>query len=162
MGYRPDRQPHDRVGAKLSRRPVLSWMLRVLWAARLALLLLFTAYFVSVQTNAVAYLAGRNDPIAGGSAPPVPLHSDVAAAADIIAGLAFEALAALIVFIMVALFHTRRWHVMGRTRHGHCRRIMPPSCRRRQRRRIRQGWNIVPLPVLTSLYSREYPQLRSM
>lgn len=94
-------------------------MRRVLWAARLALLLLFIAYFVSVQVNAVAYLAGRNDPIVGGAAPPVPLHSGFAAAADIIAGLAFEALAAFIVFIMVALFRARRWSVTGGTRHGH-------------------------------------------
>ncbi len=84
---------------------MLTWTLRVLWAARLVLLLLFVTYFVSVQINAVAYLAGRKRPIVGGAAPPVPLGSDMAAIADITAGLAFEAIAALIVFIVVALFH---------------------------------------------------------
>jgi hypothetical protein len=75
----------------------------VLRAAQLALLLCFVAYFVSVQVNAIAYLAGRHRPIVGGTAPPVPLDSNLAAAGDIIAGLAFEAIAALIIFIAVAL-----------------------------------------------------------
>lgn len=97
-------QPHDRAGEAMSRHPVLAWARRVLWAARLVLLVLFVTYFVFVQINAAAYLAGRNHPIVGGAAPPLPLDSDVAAVADIIAGLVFEAIAALIVFIAVTLF----------------------------------------------------------
>jgi len=38
---------------------VMTETLRVLRATQLAMLLLFFAYFVSVQVNAVAYLAGR-------------------------------------------------------------------------------------------------------
>jgi len=100
---RPRRQPHDRGGTPGSRHPVLAWTLRMLRAAQLALLLCFVAYFVSVQVNAIAYLAGRHRPIVGGTAPPAPLDSNLAAAGDIIAGLAFEAIAALIIFIVVAL-----------------------------------------------------------
>jgi hypothetical protein len=100
---RSRRQPHDRGGTTGSRHPVLTWTLRVLRVAQLALLLCFVAYFVSVQVNAIAYLAGRHRPIVGGTAPPVPLDSNSAAAGDIIAGLAFEAIAALIIFVAVAL-----------------------------------------------------------
>ncbi len=74
-------EPHDRVGAAVNRHPVLAWTLRVLRGAQLALLLLLLAYFVSVQINAVAYLAGTKHPIIGGTASPVPLHSDAAAVA---------------------------------------------------------------------------------
>jgi hypothetical protein len=80
----------------VSRHPVLTWTLRALRAAQLAMLLLFAAYFVSVQLNAAAYLAGRNRPVVRGAVPPVALGSTAAAVADIIAGLAFEAVAALI------------------------------------------------------------------
>jgi hypothetical protein len=104
LELRPRRQPHDRRGGTTrSRHPVAAWTLRVLRAAQLALLPCFVAYFVSVQVNAIAYLAGRHRPIVGGTAPPVPLDSNLAAAGDIIAGLAFEAIAALIIFIAVAL-----------------------------------------------------------
>lgn len=101
----------------MSRHPVLTGTLRVLWAARLVLLLLYVAYFVSVQINAAAYLAGRNHPMVGGAAPPVPLDSDVAAVADIIAGLVFEAIATLVVFIVAALFRAvirKRYKVTAR------------------------------------------------
>jgi hypothetical protein len=67
------------------------------------LMLLFVIYFVSVQVNAIAYLAGRNHPVVGGTTPPVPLNSTAAAIADIIAGLLFEAIAALIVLIVITL-----------------------------------------------------------
>jgi hypothetical protein len=67
------------------------------------MLLLFVAYFVSVQINAAAYLAGRNRPVVGGTVPPAALHSTAAAVTDIIAGLVFEAVAALILFIAAAL-----------------------------------------------------------
>jgi hypothetical protein len=86
------------------RHPILAWTLRVLRAAQLVLLLLFSAYFVCVQINATAYLAGRNHPMVGGTAPPVPLHSDAAAVAGIIAGLVFEAIVAFVIFIVAALF----------------------------------------------------------
>jgi hypothetical protein len=66
------------------------------------MLLLFVAYFVSVQINASAYLAGRNRPVVRGAVPPVALGSSAAAAADIIAGLVVEAVAALILFIVAA------------------------------------------------------------
>jgi hypothetical protein len=87
----------------VSRHPVLTQTLRALRAAQLAMLLLFVAYFVSVQINAVAYLAGRNRPVVGGAVPPVALGSIAAAVADIIAGLLFEAVAALILLIAAAL-----------------------------------------------------------
>jgi hypothetical protein len=87
----------------VSRHPVLTWTLRALRAAQLAMLLLFTAYFVSVQINATAYLAGRNRPVVRGTVPPVALGSIAAAVADITAGLIFEAVAALILFIATAL-----------------------------------------------------------
>jgi hypothetical protein len=101
----------------VNRHRVLTWTLRVLWAARLVLLFLFVAYFVFVQINAAAYLTGRNHPIVAGPAPPVPLDSDVAAVADITAGLVFEAIAALVVFIVVALFRAvirKRYKVTAR------------------------------------------------
>ena len=88
----------------MSRNPVLVGTLWVLRVARLALLLAFVAYFVSVQINAAAYLAGRTHPIVGGTVPPAPLDSDGAAVADIIGGLVFEAIAALIFFIVGAMF----------------------------------------------------------
>ena len=75
---------------------------------QLAMLLLFVAYFVSVQVNAVAYLAGRKHPLVSGTVPPVPLDSALAATADITAGLIVEAVAAIVVFIVIALFVGRR------------------------------------------------------
>jgi hypothetical protein len=88
-------------GSARARHPVLTWMLRVLRAAQLALVLCFVAYFVCVQVNAVAYLAGRHDPVISGTDPPVSLGSDPAAVGDFVIGLVFEAIAALIVFIVV-------------------------------------------------------------
>jgi hypothetical protein len=67
------------------------------------MLLLFAAYFVCAQVNAAAYLAGRNRPVVPGAVPPVALGSTAAAVADITAGLFFEAVAALILFIAAAL-----------------------------------------------------------
>jgi hypothetical protein len=90
----------------VSRHPVLTRTLRVVRAAQLAMLVLFVAYLVSVQINAVAYLAGRHSPVIRGAVPPVGLHSAAAATADIIAGLVFEAIAALILFIVAALFRS--------------------------------------------------------
>jgi len=52
------RWPRGGAGTPVSRHPVPTWTLRVLRAAQLAMLLAFVAYFVSVQVNAAAYLAG--------------------------------------------------------------------------------------------------------
>jgi hypothetical protein len=77
----------------VSRHPVPGWTLRFLRAAQLALLLVFIAHFVSVQVNAAAYLAGRDHPVVGAAA----------AVIDIVAGLAFEAVAAVILFIAAVM-----------------------------------------------------------
>jgi hypothetical protein len=87
----------------MSRHPVLTWTLRALRAAQLAMLLCFVAYFVCVQVNAVAYLTGSRHPLITGTVPPVSLDSAIAAAADITTGLILEAFTALIVFIVIAL-----------------------------------------------------------
>jgi hypothetical protein len=96
-----------------ARHPVLTW---TLGAAQLAMLLLFAAYFVCVQINAVAYLAGRRHAIIGGTTPPLPLDSAGAAVADIIAGLVCEAIAAIIVFIAIALSSAAIREAIGRHR----------------------------------------------
>jgi hypothetical protein len=85
------------------RRGVLGWTLRILRVIQFVMVLVFVAYFVCVQINAVAYLAGRSKALIPGAAPPVALHSGMAAAADILAGLVFEAVAALIIFIALAV-----------------------------------------------------------
>ena len=87
-----------------SMNGVLTGTLRVLRAAQLAVLLIFVAYFVSVQVNAIAYLAGKRHPLVSGTVPPAPLDSALAAGADITAGLIVEAVTALAVFIAIALF----------------------------------------------------------
>ena len=92
--------------ARVSRNPALTWTLWIVRAAQLVMLVLFVAYLVCVQINSVAYLAGRDRPIVGGTAPPVPLGSDAAAVADIIGGLAVEAIAALIVLIAMAMLRS--------------------------------------------------------
>jgi hypothetical protein len=93
----------------VSRHPVLTWTLRALRAAQLALLFLFVAYFVSVQVNAIAYLAGRKHPLVPGTVPSVPLDSAIATAADITAGLIVESAIAVIVSIMTVLFRAAMW-----------------------------------------------------
>ena len=90
----------------MSRHPVTAWTLRVLRAAQLAMLLAFVAYFVSVQVNAAAYLAGRDHPVVGGTVPPAALDSTAAAVTDIVAGLAFEAVAAVILFIAAVMLRS--------------------------------------------------------
>jgi hypothetical protein len=65
--------------------------------------LLFCAYFVCVQINAIAYLAGNGRAIISGTAPPVPLHSYVAATADILIALIIEAFTALVTAIAIAM-----------------------------------------------------------
>ena len=72
-------------------------------AAGLVTILLFAVYWVCVQVNAIAYLARKRSAIIGGTTPPVPVDSDAMAAADIVIGLIFEAIAALIVSIAVAV-----------------------------------------------------------
>jgi hypothetical protein len=91
-------------------------VLRAIGVAQLAMLLLFVAYFVSVQINAVAYLAGRHHAVVGGTAPPLPLDSAGAAVADIAAGLVCEAIAALVVCIAAALLQGAIREAIGRHR----------------------------------------------
>ena len=79
-------------------RPVLT----LFRAAGLVTILLFAVYWVCVQVNAIAYLAGESA-IIGGTTPPVPVDGDATAAADIVIGLIFEAIAALILSIAVAV-----------------------------------------------------------
>jgi hypothetical protein len=85
---------------------VLGWTLRLLRAIQFVMALVFAAYFVCVQINAVAYLVGRSKAIIGGVAPPVALSSGVAAAGDIAVGLVFEAFAAFFVFIALAVIRS--------------------------------------------------------
>jgi len=80
------------------------WLLR---AAAFVVQLLLVAYFVCVQINAIAYLAGKRGTIVGGTTPPVRIDSVAAAAGDIVIGLAFEAVVALIAAIAVATLLTR-------------------------------------------------------
>jgi hypothetical protein len=83
----------------MSRHPVM-WLLR---AAVFVVQLLAVAYFVCVQINAIAYLAGKHGAIISGTAPPVRIDSVAAAAGDIVIGLVFEAVVALIVAIVASI-----------------------------------------------------------
>jgi hypothetical protein len=78
--------------------PAVNWALGV---TQLAAMLIFVAYFVCVQVNAVAFLTGTRRAVIGGTAPPVPLTGTGAAAADCAAGLLIEALSAVDLVIMV-------------------------------------------------------------
>jgi hypothetical protein len=86
----------------MSRHPVM-WLLR---AAVFVIQLLGVAYFVCVQINAIAYLAGKHGALVGGTAPPVRIDSVAAAFGDIVIGLVFEAVVALIVAIVVSIMLT--------------------------------------------------------
>jgi len=101
-----------RAGARASH-PVLNW---TLGAAQLVMMLIFAAYCVCVQINAVAYLAGRRHAIASGTVPPLPLDSAGAAVTDITIGLACEAIAAIDLFIAVALSSAVIREAIGRHR----------------------------------------------
>jgi hypothetical protein len=79
---------------------------RVLWlfrAAAFVLQLLFGVYFVCVQINAVAYLAGRRGAVISGTTPPVRIDSVAAAVGDMVIGLVFEAVIAVIAAIMIGI-----------------------------------------------------------
>ncbi len=78
-------------------------VLAFLRAAECVTVLLFAAYWACVQINAIAYLAGKGSAVIGGTTPPVPVRSDATAAVDIVIGLIFEAIAAVIVSIAVAV-----------------------------------------------------------
>ena len=80
------------------------------------MMLIFAAYFVSVQINAVAYLAGSRHAIVGGTTPPIPLDSAGAAVTDIAVGLLLEALAALDLLIVVLLSRAAISEAIGRHR----------------------------------------------
>jgi len=94
-------------GSTRVAHPALIWVLRLVRGVQLAMVLCFVVYFLSVQVNAVAYLTGRHRPLVGGATPAVPLDGAAAAVADIVVGLAFEAIAALIVFVVVAVIRKR-------------------------------------------------------
>jgi hypothetical protein len=80
------------------RRFVL-WPLR---AAGFVMELLFVWYFVCVQINAIGYLVGKRSAVISGMTPPARIDSLAAAVCDIVAGLVFEAVAALISGIAIA------------------------------------------------------------
>lgn len=83
----------------MSRHPAM-WLLR---AAVFVIQLLGVAYFACVQINAIAYLTGKRGAIIGGTTPPVRIDSVAAAVGDIVIGLVFEAVVALIVTIVGAI-----------------------------------------------------------
>lgn len=83
----------------MSRHPAM-WLLR---AVAFVMQLLLVAYFVCVQINAIAYLAGKRGAIISGTTPPVRIDGVAAAVGDIVIGLVFEAVVALIVAIVVAI-----------------------------------------------------------
>jgi hypothetical protein len=86
----------------MSRHPAL-WLFR---AAAFVMQFLGVAYFVCVQINAVAYLAGKRGAIISGTTPPVRIDGVGAALGDIAIGLVFEAVVALIVAIVGAVMLT--------------------------------------------------------
>jgi hypothetical protein len=83
----------------MSRHPAM-WLLR---AAVFVMQLLVVAYFVCVQINAIAYLVGKRGAIISGTAPPIRIDGVAPAAGDIVIGLVFEAVVALIAAIVVAI-----------------------------------------------------------
>jgi hypothetical protein len=86
----------------MSRHPAM-WLLR---AAVFVMQFLGVAYFVCVQINAIAYLAGKRGVVISGTTPPVRIDGVAAAMGDIVIGLVFEAVVALIVAIVVAIMLT--------------------------------------------------------
>jgi hypothetical protein len=82
---------------------IMRAILTVLRVAALVAVLLFAAYWVCVQINAIAYMVGKRSAIIAGTTPPVPVRSDAIAALDVVIGLIFEAIAAVIVSIAVAV-----------------------------------------------------------
>jgi hypothetical protein len=97
-------------------------MLRVLRVVQLAVLLAMVVYLVEVQVNAAAYLAGRHHPVIDGATPPIALDSAAVAVTLIIVGLVVEAVAALIVFIVIAVIRDHVSMLVGR-RHARRRAI---------------------------------------
>ena len=86
-----------------NRSPVVSGLLRLSRAACLVMVLLLVIYFLFVQANAIAYLVGMRNTSFGGASSPVPIHNDPTAIANIVVGLFFEAIAALIFFVVLAM-----------------------------------------------------------
>jgi hypothetical protein len=78
-------------------------VLTLLRVASLVVILLFAAYWVCVQINAIAYIVEKRSAIIGGVTPPVPIRTDAIAALDVVIGLIYEAIAAVIVSIAVAV-----------------------------------------------------------
>lgn len=102
-----------------NRSPVVSGLLWLSRAARLVMVLLVVIYFVFVQANAIAYLAGMRNTGFGGASSPVPIHNDPTAIVIIVVGLLFEAIAALIFFVSLAMLRQAiRDRLLMRRRRG--------------------------------------------
>jgi hypothetical protein len=84
------------------------------------MVLLLVIYFLFVQVNAIAYLVGMRNTGFGGASPPVPIHNDPTAIANIVVGLLFEAIAALIFFVALAMLRQaiRDRHLARRRERG--------------------------------------------
>ena len=78
--------------------PAVNWTLGI---TQLAVMLIFIAYVVCVQVNAVAFLLGTRHAMVDGTTPPIPLDSVGTAVADFAAGLFIEALGVTDLVIMV-------------------------------------------------------------
>lgn len=87
----------------VNRSPVVSGLLWLLRATCLVMVLLMVIYFVFVQANAIAYLVGMRNTGFGGASPPVPIRNDPTAIVNIVVGLFFEAIAALIFFVALVM-----------------------------------------------------------
>jgi hypothetical protein len=85
----------------------LPGVMRALDVIRIVLMLLFIVYLISMQAEAVAYLAGSRNTGFAGATPPIPFDSDVDAVADIIMGLVSEVLFGLI--LLITSVFTRSW-----------------------------------------------------
>jgi hypothetical protein len=99
------------------------FVLRPLLAAQFVMEFLFVWYFICVQINAVAYLAGKRGAVISGATPPVRIGSVVAAVGDIVAGLVFEAAVALTsviasAFVLTSLREARRVAAIRRRKAG--------------------------------------------
>jgi hypothetical protein len=99
------------------------FVLRPLLGAQFVMELLFVWYFVCVQINAIAYLAGKRSAVITGTTPPARIDCVVAAVGDIVAGLVFEAVVALIwaiaiAFALTSLREARRVFAIRRRKAG--------------------------------------------
>lgn len=87
------------------RLATLSGVKWALEAVRMVLMLVFVAYFVSVQVEAIAYLAGKHRAGSWGSSAPIPIDGVARAIGDILVGLFWEIIFGLIFLIAGVLIH---------------------------------------------------------